>query len=353
MLCGVRAEVGCFLLESRLSTALEPDRLAASLGCHALFRCADDADETCLRVGQVFRPHRMGVLGRSQRLAAQMDHMRLARMSLNRLSYGASVSIASDPMNEFVMVFIPLTGTISIQCGHQHVESTPTQAAVVSATHPLQMHWRSDADVFILRVERSAIEESCAEQLGHRISEPIDFDLAIDPARAGFAGLQALLGFLATNSDFANHAATQPTMAAHLEHLVASSLLLGHRHNYAEALLHTERDSAPAFVRKAEDLMVRHLGTPLSVDELASRVGVSSRTLQDAFRRYRASTPLSKMRALRLDAVRQEMLNSVREARPLTVSEVAGAFGFSHMGHFSRAYLERFNELPSATLKQL
>lgn len=327
-----------------------PDPLDMSLSAHALFRCADDAEQTCARVGQVFRPHQMGVLGRSQRLAARMDHLRLARMSINRLSYGASVAISSEPMDHFVMVFMPLAGVIDLRCGHQQVECTPLQPAVVGATQPLHMHWRADCDVLILRLERSALEEACAEQLGHALSRPLEFELAMDTRGAGFAGWQSLVGFLAGSASFTSLASARDGMATHLERLAASTLLQSHRHNYSDALARPgSGDAAPAFVRRAEDLMARQLDQALSVEDLAAQVGVSVRTLYAAFRQHRNASPMAAHKALRLDRVRAELQDAARQGRRAVVADAAAAHGFTHMGHFSQSYLERFGELPSQT----
>lgn len=333
-----------------MNALLHPELLSASLGSHALFRCADDADETCWRVGQVFRPHRMGVLGRAQRLSAQMDHLRLARLSLNRLSYGASVTIASEPMDNFVMVFIPLAGVVDIRCGHQQVASTPWQPAVVSATQALDMRWGADCDVFILRIERDALDEVCAEQLGHALTRPIEFELAMDPQAEGCASWQSLIGFLTSSTAFTRQAAHWQAMARQLERLVASTLLLGHRHNHSEALRRPGVDAAPAYLRRAEDLMSRSSDQTLTVAALAAQVGVSERTLHAAFRQFRHATPMSAWKMMRLDQVRASLLAAARQGHAVTVAEVALAHGFMHLGHFARSYQARFHERPSHTL---
>jgi AraC-like DNA-binding protein len=333
-----------------MSNLLQAEQLSRHLATHTLFRGADDAEETCARVGQVFRPHHMGVLGTSQRLAAQMDHLPLARLSFNRLSYGASVSINSEPMNDFVMVFMPLAGEVAIRSGEQRVASSPRQAAVVSSTQALHMEWRADADVFILRLERQAIEDACLEQVGHLPSRPIEFDLAVDSQAPHVGSWQALLSFLLGCGDFTRLAAGQPLVAAQVERQVASTLLFGHRHSYSGALTGHHADVAPAFVRRAEDAMAAHLHTPMRIESLAGLAGVSVRSLHEGFRRYRDTTPMAAWKALRLDQVRAELLAAARHGEPTTVAEVAQAHGFLHLGHFAQSYQSRFNERPSETL---
>ena len=86
---------------------------------------------------------------------------------------------------------------------------------------------------------------------------------------------------------------------------------------------------------------------PMSVIELALRLGVSRRTLQYACQSAVGIKPVSYLRAVRLSGARKEM----RHVR--SVSEAATRWGFWHFGRFARDYRAMFGELPSETLKQV
>lgn len=86
---------------------------------------------------------------------------------------------------------------------------------------------------------------------------------------------------------------------------------------------------------------------PMSVIELALRLGVSRRTIQYACQDALGIRPMSYLRAVRLSGVRRDM----RHAR--SVSEAATRWGFWHFGRFARDYRRMFGELPSETLKQM
>jgi AraC family ethanolamine operon transcriptional activator len=101
-------------------------------------------------------------------------------------------------------------------------------------------------------------------------------------------------------------------------------------------------------VRRADDYMRAHLGEPLSLLELCRELGVSERTLHYAFQEVRGLSPVAYFRAVRLNAVRQELkAAAVGTAR---VHEVAQRWGFWHTGEFAAAYRRLFGELPSQTL---
>jgi AraC family ethanolamine operon transcriptional activator len=84
------------------------------------------------------------------------------------------------------------------------------------------------------------------------------------------------------------------------------------------------------------------------VFDLCRELGVSERTLHYAFREVRGLSPMAYFRAVRLNAVRQEL-----KAAPDTaaVHAIARRWGFGHPGEFAAAaYRRLFGELPSQTL---
>lgn len=92
-----------------------------------------------------------------------------------------------------------------------------------------------------------------------------------------------------------------------------------------------------------------NLRQPLSLDALAKITGVSPRAVQMAFRRHRQCTPLEFIRRARLNGIRQELLARAGEA---TITDIAMAFGFFHIGRFSEAYRREFGERPAETRRR-
>jgi AraC family ethanolamine operon transcriptional activator len=99
-------------------------------------------------------------------------------------------------------------------------------------------------------------------------------------------------------------------------------------------------------VRRADDYLRACRGGPLSLLELCRELGVSERTLHYAFQQVLGLSPMAYCRALRLNAVRQEL-----KAAPDTASvqAIAQRWGFHHPGEFAAAYRRLFGELPSQT----
>jgi AraC family ethanolamine operon transcriptional activator len=101
-------------------------------------------------------------------------------------------------------------------------------------------------------------------------------------------------------------------------------------------------------VRRADDYLRASLGESLSLLDLCRELDVSERTLHYAFQQVRGLSPMAYVRALRLNAVRQEL--KAATAGTATVLAIAQRWGFWHPGEFAAAYRRLFGELPSHTL---
>ncbi|MCW0182014.1 MAG: AraC family transcriptional regulator [Zavarzinia sp.] len=102
--------------------------------------------------------------------------------------------------------------------------------------------------------------------------------------------------------------------------------------------------SVPRHVKRAEDYLARHMREPLTMVELAERVGASPRSLNRAFLRFRGMTPSRCLQNLRVEAAHR-LLSS--DACALDLREVAAEVGFGSYAPFWRAYVRRFGQPPS------
>ena len=77
--------------------------------------------------------------------------------------------------------------------------------------------------------------------------------------------------------------------------------------------------------------------------------GVSRRSLQYAFEEVLGVSPLTYLRAQRLNAVRRAIKTAETDT---PVMEIAARWGFWHPSYFTASYKKLFGELPSATRKR-
>lgn len=102
---------------------------------------------------------------------------------------------------------------------------------------------------------------------------------------------------------------------------------------------------APATVRRALAYIAENAHRPITVDDVAASVHISTRGLQYAFRRALDVTPAECLRQARLDGAHREL----RSGAPTSVAAVARRWGFSHPSRFAAVYRDAFGVLPSVT----
>ena len=103
-------------------------------------------------------------------------------------------------------------------------------------------------------------------------------------------------------------------------------------------------------VWRVEQHLLDDLTIPHTVDELCRYAGTSRRTLEYAFKDYFGTSPKQFIKALRLNAARNDLLYDQYGSGKIT--EIASGWGFTHMGQFSSDYRRMFGERPSKTLRR-
>lgn len=87
------------------------------------------------------------------------------------------------------------------------------------------------------------------------------------------------------------------------------------------------------------------------MQDLARHAHISTRSLYKGFQEHRGISPMGYVRQVRLQKVRDALLQARRAGQSISVTQVALDWGFGHLGHFTQAYRKQFNELPSQTLR--
>ena len=102
-------------------------------------------------------------------------------------------------------------------------------------------------------------------------------------------------------------------------------------------------------VERAEAFLSAQYGQPCSIAQLCRVIGVSERSLRNAFYDVRGMSPKRSAVRARLAEVRRalSLANGARGA----VTTIATDYGFFELGRFASTYKAVFGESPSATLR--
>ena len=102
-------------------------------------------------------------------------------------------------------------------------------------------------------------------------------------------------------------------------------------------------------VERAEAHLRAHIKNPTRVSSLCRIVGLSERSLRDAFYSVRGMSPTQWMLNERLQSVRRALTDG--DSALITVTGVAINYGFFELGRFAATYKQTFGESPSETLR--
>lgn len=101
-------------------------------------------------------------------------------------------------------------------------------------------------------------------------------------------------------------------------------------------------------VAKARAYMQQQPDAVLAVPDLCKAIGASRRALQYAFEEVLQVSPVTYLRVMRLNRVREDL----QAAQASSVGDVAARWGFWHLSRFAAEYKALFAELPSMTLQR-
>lgn len=211
-----------------------------------------------------------------------------------------------------------------------------------------RVHARWDAGA---RVTALVFERDALSRLARRISGDDDLSIRVadlsprSPHAAAawdrmFAYLESSAAALETSTD--DHELLDSELARHAAATtLAAFALTGHREHHLPA----QTTAAPATVRRALVFIAENSHRPITVDDVAAAVHISTRGLQYAFRRALGTTPAVSLRRARLDGAHRDLQSGAYA----TVTAVARRWGFSHPSRFAAAYRDSFGVLPSVT----
>ncbi len=309
----------------------------------------NDISAVCSEVGKVFKPHALRSRSGTDVVGASMHRVALGKLGLYRLEYSQGVDIVPDRLEQFYLIQLPMRGYAEICSDNQRFISSPEMASLLSPDLPISMVWQGGSPQLVLRIEKKDFEHHCRQHLEHWDNQTPTFQPELDFTSLGGAYVLQLLMMLVSSLLEPQHPIHQPLVMKQFESTLLNALLYGMHSDLSQQLTsaHSQRVT-PYFVKQTEEFIRNNLDQPLSVESLAEQAEVSVRSLQAGFRKYRNTTPMALLRDLRLDRVNEELKRSNGQK---SITELAFRWGFSHLGRFSRDYRQRFDELPSETLR--
>jgi AraC-like DNA-binding protein len=303
------------------------------------------------------RAHMCGVLGehgvaylsRERSLDLRHRQAKVGSIAINSLQYGAGVMISAPLLPGFYLLQFTLAGECHMWQQTHHSVLPAGSVAIVNPGQAFKKAWLPGTRQLLLRIDARLVEREFRAWSGSDEAGGIEFDR---PPIDDIARVGTLLRYVRMLCDDLRSEASDlshPLVADRVASGLVSILLTSMPHDRIRAIeAAADQTIAPFFVRRVEQFIEEHARDDIALTDLMGIAGVSTRALQMGFRRFRNTTPMAYLRAVRLELARIDLANAAQ--RGASVAAVANAHCFGHLGRFARAYQTRFGELPSETL---
>lgn len=309
---------------------------------------ATDVDEAANALGRVYVTAEL-IPNKTKSVDMQMNAVQLPLITAGYLGFGADVTIRAQEVTAYY-IDAPLSGrAVNRWRDGELFKATAGSAAVFTPGTPCVLDWSGDCGQICLKVSEPQMRRQLEAMLNRRVRKRITFGRQFNLSSTAAHDWYTLVWLLARELGQAGGLLNHRLAAANLQLLLIQGLLQIQPHNYTEALAESEGAASSTAAKHAIDLMHAHPETPWSTAELARATGVSARALQRAFERSDQPSPMAYLRWLRLHRVHTELTASSPDS--VTVTIVAGRWGFVHLGRFASQYRQLFGETPSETLR--
>ncbi|MFJ3485284.1 AraC family transcriptional regulator [Pseudomonas sp. NPDC090202] len=270
---------------------------------------------------------------------ASVNHRKFSNLDLCRLSYGGSVRVTSQALENIYHLQILLAGHCRSEYRGDERIYLPGELLLINPDDPVDLTYSADCEKFIVRLPISLLESSCAEQHWLRPSEGIRFAQTQ-------RDINGILNLLTLVCDEAETVGSLPHVQEHYARILGSKLLSLLSNNVQRV---SAQDQGSSFEHLAHFIEER-LTQDISITQLINVAMVSERSLYTLFERHVGTSPKDYVRQRKLERIHNLLRDPAYKAR--SVTEIAMDHGFVHLGRFAECYRQRFGELPSATFKR-
>lgn len=304
-----------------------------------------DPEDLARAVGNVYCPHVTLFRGATNAASGLFEIRHAGLQPIVELRYGVRAKVDAGEFPRLMLIRTCLDGSGSAT--QQGVGVHLRKGETVPMSPGLSTHLDLDARFAqrSVRLDVGRVEAQCSRMLNHALDRGLRLELRPFSAsleKAWGEAVNLVMTYATLNLPLA------PASMASLDELLISLVLSNHHHNYTDELHGRARALPPRLVREADHLM-RMGGNELTVTGIASHLRVSLRSLEAGFREHLRTTPLRRLRTIRLERVREGLLAPLPGA---SVTSTALECGFVHLARFSAYYKAAFGESPAQTLRK-
>ncbi|WP_105373350.1 AraC family transcriptional regulator [Neorhizobium huautlense] len=248
---------------------------------------------------------------------------------------------------QWLSIIWPKVGVTELDVGNQAIRGKPGDVLLahnrqVKSFNMLGSGHRYEA----LRLDWTAIARAVPAIFETPLVDPLQLETKLDLSNQSGQMLVSVAKAMAGGMRHNGPLLRSPLAVTNLSSAMADIVLRTVPHRLSHLLEKKVHLVTPAHVRHAIDFMHAKIGSPLTIFIVADAVGVSVRTLENAFRVFKDTTPATYLRTIRLKAARRDLLDPLNTQ---SVKDICLKWGFFHFGRFSAVYRASYGESPKET----
>jgi AraC-like DNA-binding protein len=310
-----------------------------------------DPDEARTQLTAAYCPHRLTVRGNLSAFRARHAQGGAPGLGVNSVSFGSGRTLV-DPLtfDDFVLVSQQISGRFAVRAASGERLVSPGEHVVLDAHTMYQLRWEENCSLFNVRLPRTEFEMAVAELTGATESSAVRFPLSWRPSKQGMLAVQKVTHFLLRNAGPGGLLTSGALMRSQMIRMLVAGLIEA----YGGAVRTTDTSSSgdvrPPAVRRAIAYLEGAAAEDVRISDVAAAARLSTRALQEAFRTYLDTTPMSYLKSIRLARAHAD-LRQASLGGGTTVADVAYRWGFGNLGRFAADYRRAFGRSPSEVLR--
>jgi AraC-like DNA-binding protein len=310
---------------------------------------ADTLEEAASLVRAAICPHRLHVFEPPGKSLVFLSSLDLGACGLTNLKYGFDVDIDAGCIEDTYLVKWTLAGEGQVRSGDRRAITSPRSIVITEPTAHTRIRMTAECQHLTVRVSRHALMETLAAKLRCPPRKDVKFDLEI-PMDSDFARAWCeLVTHICHVSATAPAALASEGVRRQYARTLMEIMLSAAPHSHADSINEAANRATAWHVGRARDYVHEHLSEGISIADIAARVGVTPRTLQNGFRKAFNLTPAEYIRRARVDALHRALLAADATAG---VTNLMSNVGIVNFGRYAQYYREQIGVSPSTTLKQ-
>ena len=264
-------------------------------------------------------------------------------LGYNRDRHATDIRVHGEGLPRYCFV-LTTSGALKMSVGGMApVVGDRDRGLIYDGRHQRNFETLEDTARMLMWVEASRFERALVAAMDEPLHDRLEFVSQIDWSSANAAAVRRSIEYFVSELKDPQGLASVPAALESFTDSIVHLMLHGLPHSYSERMKRTAAAPVPAHLRRAIAFMHASADQSVTVADVAAAAGCGTRTLLNAFRRFRETTPLAALQDIRLQHARKALLSD-STGEPISV--IARRFGFSNLSRFTAAYGKRFGETP-------